>query len=201
MNNRAALDAQLEANLRAIWKGSSVVPISWTPEQIETRARQFEARAKRQAMGDLLAFVLLPLLVIGVGLSVDMRALLHESWGRILIAGAVLLCLCSLVGLLALKRHSYAAVPGNAGDLLASHLERLARLRDWYASTPWGVAMYIPGAILVMIGSALNPKGKGWEMPIIWAGIAAFVFIVACVQTRLKAQSLQREIDSLKRLR
>src|SRR6186997_1280764 len=58
------------------------------------------------------------------------RRTLMDEFGRIQIAGALLLILCSAVGALAL-RHSYSAVTSNANALLASHLERLARLRDW----------------------------------------------------------------------
>jgi hypothetical protein len=200
MGSQSDLNAQVEAHLRAIWKGSSVVQPTWTPEQVRARATRFEAHARRLALGDLAGFLLVPAIILGVLLAVDARALAHQPFGRIQIAGAALLVLCSVVGLLA-SRHSYVAVTSNANDLLASHLERLSLLRDWYASTPWGAALYLPGAALVMIGVGMNPAGAGWERPIIWTGVASFAYLVACVQTRLKARALQREIDSLEALR
>lgn len=200
MNSQSDLSAQVEAHLRSIWKGNSVVQLTWTPEQVQARAMRFEAYTRKLARGDLAGFLLLPAIVLGVLVAVDVRALAQQPFGRIQIAGAVLLILCSLVGLLA-SRLSYAAVTSNANDLLASHLERLARLRDWYASTPWGAALYLPGTALVMIGVGMNPAGAGWEKPIIWAGAAAFFYLLACIQTRIKARALQREIDSLQELR
>jgi hypothetical protein len=200
VNNQTDLNAQVISNLQAIWKGGSVVQPTWTPEQIHERAMQFEVKSRRMAWGDLVSFLLLPLILLGIVFVIDLRAVLQESWGRIQFAGGVLLSLCSLIGLLASRRHSYA-VTSNADDLLASHLERLARLRDWYASTPWGAGLYLPGIVLVFIGIGLNPNGGGWEKPIIWVGVTAFVYIAACIQTRIKAHALQREIDSLKPLR
>jgi hypothetical protein len=200
MNSEADLNAEVETNLRAIWKGSSVVQPTWTPEQVQARAMQFEAQARKLARGDLAGFLLLPAFILVVLLVMDVRALAQQPFGRIQIAGAVLLVLCSMVGLLA-SRHSYAAVTSNANDLLASHLERLSLLRDWYASTPWGAAMYLPGAALVLIGAGMNPAGAGWEGPIICTGVVSFFYLAACVQTRLKARALQREIDSLAALR
>ena len=168
MNSQSDLNAQVEAHLRAIWKGNSVVQATWTKEQVQARAERFEADTRRLALGDLAGFMLVPAIVLGVLVAVDVRALALAPFGRIQIAGAALLVLCSVVGLLA-SRRSYAAVDSNANDLLASHLERLSRLRDWYASTPWGAALYLPGAALVMIGVGMNPAGAGWEKPIIWA--------------------------------
>lgn len=200
MNSQTELNAPVEAHLRAIWKGGVVAQPSWTPEQIHARAMQFEAQARKLALGDLLGFLLVPAIVVGVLIAMDVRTLIHLPFGRIQVTGAVLLILCSVVGLLA-SRGSYAAVTSNANALLASHMERLSKLRDWYASTPWGAALYFPGGALVMIGVGMNPQGAGWEKPIIWAGVAAFGYLVACIQTRLKAQALQREIDSLEALR
>jgi hypothetical protein len=200
MNSQSDLNAQVESHLRTLWKGSSVVQPTWTPEQIQARAMRFEAHTRKLALGDLASFLLVPAIVLGVLIAMDVRALAQQPFGRIQIAGAVLLVLCSLVGLLA-SRQSHAAVTSNANDLLASHLERLSRLRDWYASTPWGAALFLPGAALVVIGVGMNPAGTGWEKPIIWSGLASFGYLVACIQTRLKARALQREIDSLQALR
>ena len=61
--------------------------------------------------------------------------------------------------------------------------------------------MYLPGAALVMVGVGMNPAGKGWEMPIIWTGIASFAYLASCIQMKLKAGGLQREIDSLEAMR
>ena len=201
MNNQSDLNTQVEAHLRAIWKGGTVVQPTWTPEQVRARAMQFEAHARKLARGDLIAFLLLPAILLGALFVIDIRALIQQPSGRIQLAGWTLLFLCSVVGILASRRNSYAAVPGNADDLLANHLERLSRLRDWYASTPWGAALYLPGAALVMIGVGMSPTGGGWERPIIWTGVASFFYLVACIQTRLKARGLQREIDSLEAMR
>ena len=142
MNSQIDLNAQVEANLRAIWTGSAIVQPTWTPDQVEARAKRFEAHTRGLAFGDLMAFLLLPVIVLGVVLAVDGRDLTQQPYGRVQFVGWALLFMCSVVGLLA-SRYSYAAVTSSAGDLLASHLERLARLRDWYASTPWGVALYL----------------------------------------------------------
>lgn len=201
MDESKELNAQVQENLRAIWKGGAVVQPSWTPDQITTRAEMFEAQARKLARWDLFAFLLVPVLIVGVVLVVDLPAQLRESHGRIQFAGAVLLILCSVMGAIWSRRYGHAAVASNANDLLASHLERLARLRDWYASTPWGSALYLPGGGLVMIGTGMNPKGHGWETPIIWAGVAAFVYVASCIHMKIKARALQREIESLEALR
>jgi hypothetical protein len=201
MSDQLDLDDQVQAHLRAIWKGGSVVQPVWTSEQIHARAMQFEARARKLARMDLLGFLLLPAILLAVLFIVDVRALAKEPFGRIQLAGWALLFLCSALGALWSRRYSYAAVTSNANDLLASHLERLARLRDWYSSTPWGAGLYLPGAALVMVGVGMNPAGKGWEMPIIWTGIASFAYLASCIQMKLKAGGLQREIDSLEAMR
>jgi hypothetical protein len=201
MDEQNELNVQVEANLRAIWKGGAVVQPTWTPDQIGARAAAFEAQARRLALADMFAFILVPVVILAAAFVLDLPALLGEPYGRIQFSGAVLLFLCSVLGALWSRRYSHAAVGSNANDLLASHLERLARLRDWYISTPWGSALYLPGAGLVMIGSGMNPKGRGWEMPIIWAGVAIFVYLASCIQMKIKARALQREIDSLEALR
>jgi hypothetical protein len=201
MNHPSDLNSQVETHLRAIWKGSSVLQPTWTPEQVKARAMQFEAHARKLARGDLVAFLLLPAILLGALFTVDIRALIQQPSGRIQLAGWTLLALCSVVGLLASRHNSHAVTTSNANDLLASHLERLSRLRDWYASTPWGAGLYLPGAALVMIGVGMSPTGGGWEKPIIWTGVASFFYLVACIQTKLKARSLQREIDSFEAMR
>jgi hypothetical protein len=201
MNDESTLDAEVEAHLRAIWKGGAVSLPTWTPEQVQKRATQFEAHTRRLAFGDLLGFLLVPLIVLVAVFRLNVPALAHHSFGRIQLTGAALLILCSLVGYLVSRNHSYAIAISDAHDLLASHLERLARLRDWYLSTPWGAGMYLPGVALILIGVGMNPNGLGWEMPIIGTGIGSFVYLIGCVQTRLKARSLQREIDSLAAMR
>ena len=201
MNSRSELDAEVEAHLRAIWKGGSVIQPTWTAEHIQARAKRFEAHARKLAFGDAISFLLVPAIVVAALLAADVRNLMQQPHGRIGITGAVLLVLSSVVGFLVLRRHSYATVTSNVNDLLGSHLERLSRLRDWYASTPWGAGFYLPGVVLVLISAGMNPAGHGWEMPVIWAGVAAFIYVLACIQTRLKAQALQREIDALQVLR
>ena len=200
MSSQSDLNTLVEAHLRDIWKGSSVLQPTWTPEQVQARAMRFEAQTRKLALGDLVSFLLIPAIILSAPLFVDVRTLVQQPYGRIQIAGALLLILCSAVGALALRR-GYSAVTSNANALLASHLERLARLRDWYASTPWGAGLYLPGVALLLTGSGMNPTGAGWEKPIICAGVVAFVYMVGCIQTRLKARALQREIDSLKALR
>jgi hypothetical protein len=201
MNDQSDLNTQVEAHLRAIWKGGSVVQPTWTPGQVQARAMIFEAHAKRLARLDLISFLLLPVILVAVLFVVDVRALIQEPSGRIQLAGWSLLFLCSALGVFWSRRYSHAAVTSNANDLLASHLERLARLRNWYASAPWGSALYLPGAALVMVGLGMSPTGGGWEKPIIWAGIALFAYIASCIQMKIMAGGLQREIDSLEAMR
>jgi hypothetical protein len=201
MNNPSELNAQVEAHLRAIWKGGSVVQPIWTPEQVRARALHFEAHAKKLARLDLVSFLLLPVVLVGALFFVDARALMHHPWGRIQLAGWLLLFLCSLLGIYWSRRYSHAAVTSNANDLMASHLERLARMRDWLASAPWGTALYLPGAALVMVGTGMSPTSGGWEKPILWTGVAVFAYIASCIHAKIKARGLQREIDSLEALR
>jgi len=109
MSSQSDLNTQVEAHLRAIWKGSSMVQPVWTPEQVQARAMRFEAHARRLALGDLVSFLLIPAIILSTPLFVDVRALVQQPYGRIQVAGAVLLILCSAVGLLA-SRLSYSAV-------------------------------------------------------------------------------------------
>ena len=200
MNSQSDLNAQVETHLRAIWKGGSAVRPTWTPEQVRARATGFEAYVRRLGLADLMGFLLLPVIVLAALITIGFKTLTQQPFGRIQIAGEALLFLGSAVGFLA-SRRSYATVTSNANALLTTHLERLSRLRDWYASTIFGAALYFPGLALVLIGWGMNPAGSGWEKPIIWAGVAAFVYLVACIQTRIRARVLQREIDSLEALR
>ena len=201
MNNQPVLDEQVQAHLRAVWKGGSVAQPVWTLQQLQLRATQFEARARKLARLDLLGFLLLPAILLIALFMSNIRVLVKEPYGHVQLAGGALLLLCSLLGALWSKRYGYAAVTSNANDLLAGHLERLSRLRDWFAATPWGTGLYLPGAALVMVGVGMNPAGNGWETPIIWTGVAAFVYLAGCIQMKIKAWGLQREIDSLEALR
>src|SRR5262245_6909083 len=99
MNREYDLNAQVEANLRTIWKHASVIQPTWTPEQVEARAKRFEVRTGRLAVADLMGFLLLPVIILGVVVAVDGRALIQEQYGRIQFAGWALLLLCSVVGL------------------------------------------------------------------------------------------------------
>lgn len=200
MNSQSDLNAQVETHLRAIWKGGAAARPTWTPEQVRARAGGMQAHARKLGLADLMGFLLLPVIVLVALITIGFKTLMQQPFGRIQVAGEALLFLGSAVGFLA-SRRSYAAVTSNANALLNSHLERLSRLRDWYASMVWGAALYFPGLALVLIGWGMNPAASGWEKPIIWAGVAAFVYLVACVQTRIRARDLQREIDSLEALR
>lgn len=52
-----------------------------------------------------------------------------------------------------------------------------------------------------MVGVGMKPPGNGWETPIIWTGVTAFVYLACCIQMKIKAWGLQREIDSLEAMR
>lgn len=200
MNGQSELNTQMEAHLRAIWKGGSAARPAWTAEQVRARATRFGAQAGRLGLWDLMGFLLLPVIVLAALFTVGFKMLAQQPFGRIQIAGEALLFFGSAVGFLASRRR-VAAVTSNANALLASQLERLCRLRDWYASTSWAIALYLPGLTLVLIGWGMNPAGGGWVKPITWAGVATFLYIAACMRTRIRARELQREIDSLEVLR
>src|SRR5262245_38377855 len=95
MNCQSEQNAQVEAHLRAIWKGGSVGQPTWTPEQVRARAMRSGAHARRMGLGDLMGFLLLPIVVLGALLAVGFKTLTQQPFGRIQIAGEALLFLGS----------------------------------------------------------------------------------------------------------
>src|SRR5262245_9954182 len=75
MNSQSELNTQVEAHLRAIWKGGSAARPVWTPEQVRARATGFEAFARKLGLADMMGFLLLPVIVLAALITVGFKAL------------------------------------------------------------------------------------------------------------------------------
>ena len=83
-----------EEQLRAIWRGQTVTALQFRPEQLRSRAAQFESAIRRRKLRDLVSFALVAV-ISAFGLLLD---------NAVVRVGAGLMVLWALFSMYALHR-------------------------------------------------------------------------------------------------
>jgi hypothetical protein len=183
-----------EEQLRAIWRGQAVTALQITPEQLRTRAAQFESAIRRRNLRDQVSFALTAIIcACGV--------LLH---GVVLRVGSALTVIWALSSMYWLHRFgALAAAPmdSSAQTCAAYHQQQLERQRDIALSWPWGIGLALPGFVLVVVGLGVGARHPNWEFSAVMIGVFVFLYATLVIYGKMLAGQWQREIDSLRSMR
>ncbi len=185
-----------ENELRALWRGQLTGTEPMTPEQLRSRAKRLESKARRSVRVNQISAGLVAM--GAVGLFAIERGLLFK-------VGAALLLIAAAYIAWGMK-YFFAALPVPAGataeTCAAVHKRQLERQRDLNLSIPSGVRLMLPGTMLVFLGpiwpnseSYLGPEA--WAAPIAMIGIALFVFEASITYGQIVARRFQHEINDL----
>ena len=179
-----------EEQLRAIWRGQAVTALQMTPEQLRTRAAQFESAIRRRNLRDHVSFALTAALFAS-GILLD---------GALVRVGSALMAIWALFSMYGLHRFgSAAAAPADssAQTCAAYHQRQLERQRDIALSWPWGIGLAIPGFVLVVVGLAVGSRHPNWEFPAVLTGVFIFIYVAVVIYGKMLAGQWQREINML----
>jgi RNA polymerase sigma-70 factor, ECF subfamily len=115
----------------------------------------------------------------------------------------LLLALWAVIGLYSVRRFHGLTVQtsteSSPSSCAASYQKNLERQRDVALSRPWGLALAVPGFVLLLVGYV--DSGTPWIFSAILGGVGAFVGIATVIHGQILAGRFQHEIDSLKNLR
>jgi Sigma-70 region 2 len=165
------------------------------PEQMRARAAQFESETRRPNTVDHLSFAL-----IAISCGTGALVLLHGVLARV---GALLLALWAVIRLYSVRRFHGLTVQTSTestpSSCAASYQKNLERQRDVALSRPWGLALAVPGFVLLLIGYV--DSGTPWIFSAILGGVGAFGGVAPVIHGQILAGRFQHEIDSLKNLR
>jgi hypothetical protein len=183
--------------LRAIWQSQHTSAQPMTPEQLRARAEHFESKARRSvrvnqiSAGLVAAFMALGLFVMDggllfkIGTAMLLVASIYIAWG----IGYFFSALSIPTG----------ASPGTCATV---HKRQLERQRDLNLSARGAARLFLPGAILVLVGpfwpnseSYVGPEAWAWPFALVL--IALFVFQLGITYGEIVADRFQREIDEL----
>jgi hypothetical protein len=81
---------------------------------------------------------------------------------------------------------------------MAWYREQLERQRDVALSRPWGLALGLPGLVLLLIGYV--DSGVPWTFSVILAGLGFFFGVAVIIHGKILAGRWQEEIDALQKL-
>jgi hypothetical protein len=178
-----------EDPIQSIWKSQPIVPVLMTPEKMRARAAQFESATKKRNRVDYLSFALVAIMA-GIG------ALIVE--GVLVRVGALLMALWAVVGLYGVRRFHQLTVQrsteSSPSSCAAWYQQNLERQRDVALSRAWGIALVVPGFVLMLIGYAVDRTP--WVFSAILGGVGLFCFVVAVIHGRILAGKWQDEIHS-----
>lgn len=181
--------------IQSIWKSQPILDVSITPEQMRERAAQFESKTRRRNTVDSLSFALVAA-VFGIGVLTVLERALER-------VGALLLALWALIGLYSVRRFHGLTVQGStessASSCAAWYQQNLERQREVALSRPWGIALAVPGFVLLLIGYV--DSGTPWPLSVILGGIGVFLGVAAIIHGQILAGRFQQEIDSVQNLR
>ena len=186
-----------ESELRAIWQSQLIGAQPMTPEQLRSRAKQFESKARRG----------LRINQISAGLVATICAfgLFFMEGGLLFKVGAALLLMASVYIAWGM-RFFFSALPvptsASAGTCAAVHKRQLERQRDLNLSMPSGVRVMLPGTILVLLDpiwpiTESHAGPAAWAAPAATIAIALFLFEVSIIYGKIIARRFQREINEL----
>jgi hypothetical protein len=181
-----------EDQMQSIWKRQPTLTVSITPDQMRARAGRFETETHRRNRKDLVSFALVAL-ITGAG-AVVLQSALERT-------GALLLALWAAIGLFSVRRfHDLSQLPteSDASTCLAWYRRQLERQRDVALSRPWGLALALPGIVLLLVGYVVG--GVPWTVSAILGAVGCFLGVGAIIHGRILAGTWQAEIDSLQNL-
>jgi hypothetical protein len=182
-----------EELLRAIWRGQAVTAPQMTPQQLRTRAAQFESAIRRRKLRDHVCFALVAV-ISAFGLLLDNGA------ARV---GAALMALWALFSMYTLHRFGSvdeAPVDSSVQTRAAHHERHLERQRDIALSWPWGIGLAIPGFVLTVVGLGVGARHPNWPFTAVMIGVFLFMYAALVIHGKVLAERWQREIDSLRSL-
>jgi hypothetical protein len=183
-----------EEQLRAIWRAQAVTALQMTPEQLRTRAAQFESAIRRRNLRDQVSFALVAL-IAAFGILMQ---------GVVLRVGSALMLIWALFSMYTLHRFgAMAAAPADSSTqtCAAYHQRQLERQRDIALSWPWGIGLSLPGFVLMVVGLAVGSRHPNWEFPVVMIGVFLFMYVAIVIYGQMRAARWQREIDSLRSMR
>jgi hypothetical protein len=182
-----------EDQVQSIWQSQPILTVSMTPEQLRARAARFEKETRKRNLIDFVSFAIVAL-VFGIG-----AATLQNPLTR---AGTLLLALWAAVGVYSVRRfHALTArrsPESTASTCVAWYQEQLERQRDVALSRPWGLALGLPGLVLLLIGYV--DSGVPWTFSVVLAGMGLFVSVGVIIHGKILAGRWQEEINALQRL-
>jgi hypothetical protein len=186
-----------DGNLRAIWQSQLTNAQPMTSEQLRSRAKQFESKARRSVRLNQLSAGL-----AGLGFAFGLFTL---DGGLLVKVGAAMLLIMSVYMVWGLSYFfSALQVPtdASAGTCAAVHKRQLERQRDMNLSARSAGPLLLPAVILFALGRHW-PNAETYVGPEEWgltvALVASFYFLMQLgfTYTDLLAHRLQREIDQL----
>lgn len=184
-----------EDQIQSIWKSQPILDMSITTEQMRARAAQFESQTRRRNTGDYLSFA-----VVAVICGIGALTVLQGALARV---GALLLALWAMIGLYSVRRFNGLTLQrspeSSPSSCAAWYQQNLERQREVALSRPWGIALAMPGFVLLLIGYV--DSGMPWPSSVILGGIGGFVGVAAVIHGQILAGRFQQEIDSLQNLR
>jgi hypothetical protein len=142
---------------------------------------------------DLVSFVLVAL-VFSVG-AIALRSPLVRT-------GALLLALWAAIGLYSVRRfHDLTSQQpeSSASTCLVWYQRQLEQQRDVALSRPWGLALGLPGFVLLLIGYVAS--GVPWTVSAVLGAMSSFLGVGVIIHGKILAARWQQEIDSLQRMK
>lgn len=178
-----------EKQIQAAWKSQPVQTVSITPAQLRARATHFATQTNRRNRIDLVSFSLL--FLISMSGAIAFKNMLVR-------AGVFLLALWSLVGIYSIQRfHKLVPEPAESmgATSVAWYRKQLERQRDVALSRPWGIALAVPGACLLLMGYV--DTGVAMSVVAILGGVMIFSGIAIAIHGKILAGKWQHEIEVL----
>lgn len=186
-----------EGDLRTIWQSQLTNAEPMTPEQLRSRAKQFESKTRRSVRVNQISAGLAAI-GFAIGLFVVDGGLLAK-------VGAAMLLITSVYMVSAFK-YFFSALPipadASSGTCAGIHKRQLERQRDMNLSARSAAPLVLPAAILFAL-SRHWPNAETYVGPEEWgftiAFVASFYFFMQLgfTYTDLLAHRLQREISEL----
>ncbi len=183
-----------DEQLREIWRGQAVTALQMTPEQLRTRAAQFEASIRRRNLRDHVSFALAAAM-FAYGTLLDVV---------LVRVGSALLVIWALLSMYWLHRFgSVVAAPADTSAQMcaAYHQRQLERQRDSAFSWPWGIGLALPGILLVIAGRTVGSGHSNWIFLLVMTGVVLFIYVALVIYGKVLAGRCQREINLLQSLK
>jgi hypothetical protein len=180
-----------EDDLGTLWRNQSTAAVRLSPQQLRTRAEQFESQSRRRYLRDQVCSGLVAAICAYALFSVE---------GGLVRLGYALLLIWALYCMYGLRRFgSVLQRPSEmaAQTCVAYHRRQLERQRDIVLSWPLGAGLAAPGFLLVAAGFAMGPKHLPWSIAIALIGVGAFVYLTALIYGRMLVGNWQREINGV----